>query len=583
MSKRSSYGSRQSKALILLNRPPFFDFSKHQTPSKLTTPKTLLPNSRTCNYFTYLIKSTLKKTGNETFSSTNTVAKIHQRRPIADLGVRDCQREKGKSHSVELMPITQQFSISGRQQCQTLQRGTIPFDFIIKCPDRALKRAIDLVRRDFTRGKEEIENIINDFLDELFNFSSINTVNEERSPLVYENHALFENDSMIAISVRLRDPTADVMIETARVCDRIHCCGVRDARICQRLTKLDVFGLEPVEESYFSICWDSAFFYNLLTNGQQILGQIVNQASDVIEDTLKACKCFVLGCFMFLHIFNPRGEGVDPLVRRIITRIGQDYDEVLRNLSILSLEILTLITKFGAPTDELTKWKTSVSETKNSLERVNQKMERLIRTPNQSREDHQILHDTSLLYLEFRKTMSAAVVAITHNREIMQTFKTQWILGLGIGLAGVATGGYMAYKATELTVRTLTPPALSFVLGIGAIVWGNIGRTRRNLCKSVDNPLTLVAQAVLRCQMLTEYLYLAQRRDPNIANLHVNEVAERYWREQMKVIQKETGQDPKSAEFLNNGYRVYMERQKDALTRALTDLRNDYDKIQKIN
>ncbi|KAF8462855.1 hypothetical protein BDZ91DRAFT_733532 [Kalaharituber pfeilii] len=510
------------------------------------------------------------------------IHEIHCQDTGADPGM------EGGSSSSLVRRSNQRFLTADSRPCQTLHMGTIPFDLIIRHPADALAWGVRKAKEDFATGKELIENVINGFLKDLFNLdSTTNTVHQ--SPLVYDNHAPFEDDSAIAIRVRLRDPQANVMVETARVCDRIHSLDARDAKVCQTLSKLDIFGFEPVKETYFAICWDSAFFYQLLTDGQRMLNQFLTQASQA-ADTLTGCEWLQICCFIFMEIASIKeGKSIPSwarLAKTVLARSGHDIEKVIKSVQLLVCQVLKVIVNCGGSTAKIEEWKIDVDLAKRSLDTVKRRMEGLL-TTNLSRDDHEILDGINRLYFAFRSAMKEAARLITRNKEIWKTFETQWLMGLaGAGVLGIATTTRLLWTNvvahTMPTVGVAVSAGLSLAAGGIALFWGLEGKQKAKLCKSLDECLSLCSEVVFNCDMLTKYVYLVQKRVHNSAALQ-DVATERHWKALVEDVLLSTGQDPTSAGFtLEIGYREYMSKQKKALTEALNDLADVNEQIQNI-
>ena len=79
-----------------------------------------------------------------------------------------------------------------------------------------------------------------------------------------------------------------------QLCEKIHSVRVREKKTCSfYLSTLDIFGLEPVESTEFAICWDAAFFSQMISDGQNVLGSLTAQATLLASNLVGLCEWYV--------------------------------------------------------------------------------------------------------------------------------------------------------------------------------------------------------------------------------------------------------------------------------------------------
>ena len=165
-------------------------------------------------------------------------------------------------------------------------------------------------------SRRDFGSRMDDFLDEIFSLDGT----EEESPLIYADHeTVRQSGSITGIKVRLglRDPTQDITHGRTLVCRKLHSSSVRDYRTCRQISGLDIFGLEPLPRTDWSILWDTAFLYQLLKDGRSVLSSIRRIVGEEAGRAVVGCEWLRVALFTFIEAFV-QGRSWWELVQRIV-------------------------------------------------------------------------------------------------------------------------------------------------------------------------------------------------------------------------------------------------------------------------
>ncbi|KAF8450093.1 hypothetical protein BDZ91DRAFT_751189 [Kalaharituber pfeilii] len=467
---------------------------------------------------------------------------------------------------------------------KTTRKG---FDFVIKHPKQLLApdelgrpASTDLVRR-----------IVNSFLKDLFNSGP----NSHESPMIYSCHELSQDGSSISVQLRQRNPSANLVGDITTVCEHIHSLEGILRGVCDVLSEVGIFGLEPVPGTQFSICWDSAFFRQLLISGQELLARMLGRASQASNHIFAGSNWLRIGIVIFMSCVGTKaGTSMEQLLQTTFQnsaqKVGQNdaqvFDKKLKSALALSFKIMQQIAENAASTSARQEdWKENVQLALQSLDKIPAAMDTLLDViTNRQLEGHAVSSSTCQFYYCFRDAIGAAARAITTNTEIWNAFQAQFNLGFGRGAFELIKSSCLliphVVERTNPTLYTKVLAAVGFIDAVRSFCQVYQASQKEKLSKSLDECLRACCEVLFDCDGVTRCIYLV----PSSASSSTLGSGAADSRKKLldKLLSKINNVELNSEVTLENIYPLYMQAQGGMLKEALEKLRRINDQIQEI-